>query len=179
MTDELNLDHLSPQLIPGCQLTFRLSDGSIYSIRRRMSPIEWDIECGRAAAHLGIPPEQHQAQYMTEYLVKVIEEPHSGLLGTKILYWLGLDFRLSTQVARGTLMASAYLRMADPEAHVQPAILYLEGYDAAYVAWARMAEDGIAIDQADPEHIAHWGRLAKGLLNKWHLEIAGKIHKTE
>lgn len=171
------IDH-SLNLLPNCTSSYRLSDGSVFSFRANKSGQEWTRECLAVAGILGIPPEQHQGTASTEYVAKVVKNPHRGLLGDFMIYWLVMDFHPSAGRSIGTLMASVYHTPSDPGAHREPYVLYLEGYDSAYVAWAKMAESGQ--DQIEDLTIRHatWEKVAKGLLNQWRSGIAQRLHQV-
>lgn len=165
-----------PQLLVRCQTSYRLSDGSVFSRRGAMVRQEWYRECKAVAEHLDIPIEQHWGlSQATEYTVKAVPQPHHGLLGREIIYWLNLNFRVPGYVATGTLMAAIYLHTSDPEAHQQPALLHLEGYDASYVAWKTLAEkeEAESIDQTEL-----WAKTAERLLDSWKRRLSQRLYQV-
>ena len=172
------IDH-SINLLPGCQSSFRLSDGSVFSFRASMSGQEWTRECMTVAGILEIPPEQHQAMHVTEYVAKVVKHPHRGLLGDYMIYWLTLEFNPSANRSLGTLMASVYPTPSDPGAHREPYILYLEGYDASYVAWAKMEQEGQGVGEDEARRRRIWEKVAKMLLNQWRSGISQRMHQIK
>lgn len=156
--------------LPGCEKSLRLSDGSIYSQRGRMTTSKWTQECLTVAEHLGIPIEQHLGLHSVEYLAKDIPSPHLGLFAERMIYWLAIDFELDAERAVGTLMASIY--QAEGAGAVHPVNLFLQGYNAAFAAWPQVDED-------DEDSHASWNRIARGLLNNWWSEIAQKMYQLE
>lgn len=168
----------SLNMLPGCQSSFRLSDGSVFSMRASMSGSEWTRECQAVSAILGIPPEQNQATHGTEYVAKAIKNPHKGLLGDLMIYWLVMDFHPAAGKSIGTLMASVYTLPSEEGAHREPYVLYLEGFDAAFVAWAKMAEEELDQDEDLDRRHRTWEHTAKGLLNRWRSTIAQRLHQV-
>lgn len=165
------------QLIQMCQASFLLTDGSVYSQRGNMTGAEWHRECKTVADHLAIPIEQHWGlMQATEYTAKAIERPHRGLLGRSMIYWLRLNFHEGKRVATGTLMAAIYLHLSDPQVHQQPMVLYLEGYDAAHVAWAKMAKDE-TFSADEGANAEAWAKTARTLLESWRRPLASSMYK--
>jgi hypothetical protein len=80
--------------------------------------------------------------------------------------------------ALGTLMVSIYLGKAEDTTPGQPAILYHRGYDAAYVAWAKMGDNGTVDDDDDINH-AISANTAKGLFDKWGSGIAQGLYQVQ
>lgn len=164
-------------LTPDCENSFRLSDGSVYSQRGRMTTPQWTAECQRVAEYLKIPIEQHQAMYSAiEYLAKDVPKPHRGLLAERMIYWLMIDFHPEASRAIGTLLASVYISQPDEKPISQPVIMYLRGFDVSFLAWAEVAKD---LAEDDPARHDTWVKKAKWLLADWWSEIARDLHQLE
>lgn len=149
-------------LIPGCQGSYSMPDDIIISRRDDMTNRAWGDECGVVADYLGIHISAHWGLHASEYIAKVIENPHGGLLGKRMAYWL------TTNLVSGALVAVLYIS----ELHVKT--IELDGFTPNYLAWQE-------VDKANPpiidevERQEAWAEAAKMLLNQWKAKHARRL----